>query len=190
MEVHDRFPKSDELSLAVRQYDAITKLKKVVERWSRHYEAMFGNRAEVEIAGLERARKKLRSVIEKLVEEDFEELPSIEGLSKFLLGKLLAYAHPRRFPTLRKFLRYCGYRGTAKYDGKYCRRAKSTAYLMVWSVIIHKDREFYPRYLKMREEFSRDNPDWSKGKVDGVVRNRLATLLLKKIYRNIWSHAG
>jgi hypothetical protein len=49
---------------------------------------------------------------------------------------------------------------------------------------MHKDGEFYPLYLKVKQDLRQRFPAHSKARLEGMAKNRLATFLAKRVYRS------
>ena len=111
-------------------------------------------------------------------------MKDIKGLGLRLLAGLLACAHPKRFPTLSRYLAYCGYKQSSwrKGSNNYSRVAKTLGWQITKSLIMHTDPKFYPLYLKIKEDLRNKYPDYTKGKIDGMAKNRISTFLLKEMY--------
>ncbi len=111
-----------------------------------------------------------------------EKTRHISGFGPRYLAGILAYAHPKRFASLRKFLFYCGYTQASKKLKKYNRKIKPIMYLLVRQVIMRKDTKYYSLYLIFKQHLSQKHPSESKKVIDMMARNRLATYLLKETY--------
>jgi hypothetical protein len=133
---------------------------------------------------LERMKKDALGEVQPYMKEDLRKVEDIKGVGLRFLAGLLAVAHPKRFPTLSRYLAYCGYKQSSWREGsnKYSRVAKTLAWQMTKSMIMAKDPQFYSLYLKIKEDLHAKNPDYPKGKIDGMARNRVSTFLLKELY--------
>lgn len=47
---------------------------------------------------------------------------------------------------------------------------------------MHKDDHFYPLYLKIKADLRDRFPEYPKYKIEGIVKNRVATFIAKAIY--------
>ncbi len=130
----------------------------------------------------EKEKRKLFKEIYPLLEDDIQKV-NIYGIGNVLTMQILTEAHPIRFNSLSSYLSYCGYIGNVGY--KYNHQAKSTAYQMSVSCIRHKSPNYYPLYLKIKEDLKIKFLGDSKAKVNGRAINRLSTFLLKEIYRSV-----
>lgn len=150
------------------------------------YEREFGETETYKeiLAILERKKKDALKQIKPLLKEELKKVEDIKGVGLRLLAGLLASAHPKHFSTLSKYLGYCGYKASSWKNGtsKYSRTAKTLAWQMTKSVIMHKDPKFYQLYLKIKADLKKKHPDYSKGKIDGMARNRVSTFILKELY--------
>lgn len=156
------------------------------------YRQEFGKAPQFEET-IKRFQKKKRDIIKKAsryIEEEYRKVKDIRGIGKRILCRLLAVAHPKDFPSLSKFLIYCGYKGICKETGKYNRRAKGVARNMVMCLLRHRNQKYYPLYKEIKADFKDKHPNYSKGRIDGMARNRIATLLLKEIYNRIHTDKG
>lgn len=133
---------------------------------------------------LEGKKKEALKKVKPLLKDELRKVEDIKGVGLRLLAGLLASAHPKRFSTLSKYLAYCGYKSSSWQNGrgKFNRIAKTLAWQMTKNVIMQKDAKFYPLYLKIKENLRLKNPEGSKGKIDGMARNRVSTFILKELY--------
>lgn len=122
--------------------------------------------------------------LEPLLSEELRKIGDIKGIGLRYLAGLLATAHPKKFPTLSKFLSYCGYKNSSwnRGTGKYNRVAKCLAWQMSKSIILHKDPTFYKLYLKFKDDLHVKYPDYPKAKINGMAINRTSTFILKELY--------
>lgn len=150
------------------------------------YEREFGeNETYSEIlATLRKTKEDTLKKLKPLLVEELTKIEDIKGIGLRYLAGLLATAHPKRFPSLSKFLSYCGYKESTWQHGrgKYNRVAKCLAWQMTKSIILHKDPKFYSVYLKMKEDMKAKHPDYSKAKINGMAMNRTSTFILKELY--------
>jgi len=147
------------------------------------------------IKSLEQSKREIFSQMRPLIKEDlkrFREIKGTKGIGPMLLAQLLAVAHPKNFPSLSKFLSYCGCKastfwktfedGEGKGRGRHNWDAKIIGYLLASSVLKQQDPCLKEWYYDIKEQFQTDHPDWSKGKCHGKAMNRLRTFLMKEIY--------
>ena len=107
----------------------------------------------------------------------------VKGLGVRYLAGILIMAHPARFRSLSAYLAYCGYKGSSKRCQRYNHHVASLYHQLGSSVIIHRDGVFYPLYLRIKGDLKERFPDYRKGRIDSMARNRVATFLAKVIYR-------
>ncbi len=50
---------------------------------------------------------------------------------------------------------------------------------------MHRDPGFYPPYSEVKRNLRNRFPDYRKSNIDGMARNRLATLLAKHMYYSL-----
>jgi hypothetical protein len=116
------------------------------------------------------------------LKKDCKEI-ELKGLGPILLGQYLAFAHPKRFPTLTAWLRYLGLRAEKKYKKPELGFVKGN---------IRKNRfgglnYYLARQLKRNypAEFSQLEEDMKKRFNTAIqmrALNRLVTIKLKKVY--------
>jgi len=168
----------------------------VLKTWSYAYRKEF----EVEPPNLKlkeitSLKKLLLKNMQEMLKDDIPKVSHIKGLGTVGLSGILAYAHPSRFPSLRKFLFYCGYtqashkhkivHKSGKSNLHYNRRIPPIMFVIVEGLIKQKNSIYYPLYLKMKEDAKLRCPRKKKGVNHYVAINRTATFLLKEIY-SIW----
>ena len=136
------------------------------------------------ITSLEKQKKAVLDKLKPLLEEEMNKVEDLNGIGLRYIAGLLAAANPKRFPTLSKFLSYCGYKESSWQEGKgkFNRDAKCLAWQMSKSIILHKDPKFYPLYLKLKQDLRNKYPDYSKAKTNGMAINRTSTFILKELY--------
>lgn len=115
---------------------------------------------------------------------------AIRGLGPISLAGILVKADPRRFRSLQAYLRYCGLRAEARASGSFNRHVRAIYHQMARDVIMHRDPSFYALYGQIKANLRNRHLDYPKGKIDGMAKNRLATLLAKNIYRAIREMPG
>lgn len=183
--IHGRIPIINDLNLKMREYDRVNKavisFKNYYSSFLREFNQELPN-ATIIIQSLESQKKQILKDIKSMIKDDLKKVDYIKGLGLRLLAGLLAYADPKRFPSLRKFLHYCGHKKSSKITKKYSRKVNSIVYQIVTGTIMHKDTKYYPLYRKIKENLSERNPQFRKAKIDGMAKNRTGTFLLKEIY--------
>jgi hypothetical protein len=131
---------------------------------------------------IEKKKQDIMRDVRNMLKDELGKVSHIKGFHARYLAGILAYAHPNRFPSLRKFLVYCGYKQSAKITGRYNRKVCSLVNQLAKSVIICKDEKYYPLYLKIKQDLVNRYPNYSKKKIDAMAKNRVGTFLLKEIY--------
>ena len=140
-----------------------------------------------QIKSLEKEKIKLILSVRPLLTKE-SELIQIKGISTTLIARLLAQAHPRDFPTLSRWLAYCGYKGYMKKrweKGKGKRPnfvAKTALGFMSRSVLMHHNPTYRPLYDKCKLRYQTEHPDWTKGKIHGKALNVVATYIAKEFW--------
>jgi len=182
--IHGNIPVISDLNLKMRQYDMLVKFSVMQRNWFHAFRKTFSlNPIRLDLKQIEKEKRKIMKETKGMLKEELAKVKHIKGMGAVLLAKLLAYAHPSRFPSLRKYLVYCGYKQAAKVTGRYNRRVCGLVRQMVNSVIRYKDQNYYSLYLKIKKDLAERHPDYSKAKIDGMARNRVGTFLLKEIYK-------
>ena len=179
--IHGIEPHDTPLSRTMREYDKVNAFLVTMKNWSTAYQKDFDTAPDI---GLEKALSLKKSLTKELAVLVKDELPKIhiKGLSTISLAGILAYAHPSRFPSKRKFLFYCGYTQASLEKKTYCRRIKPIMYNLVGSIIKAKDPKYYALYLQFKEDAKARTPDISKIAIHRIAMNRTATFILKEIY--------
>jgi hypothetical protein len=165
-------------------YSRVTRLNVTLGNYRRGFLRQFGEvppQLEATIDTLKRERWKLTNRF-----WNFDKVAgalNIRGLGSITVAAILTKANPKRFDSLQAYLRYCGMRAEARTLGNYSRRVQAIYYQLGRDVVLHKDPTFYGLYLKVKGDLRARFPHYRKGKIDGMARNRLATLLAKHLYR-------
>jgi hypothetical protein len=181
--IHGNIPIVNDLNLKMRQYDMLVKLSVIIRRWRSTYKRTFGlNPIRLNSTQIEKKKQDIMGDVRNMLRNEVNEVSHIKGFHTRYLAGILAYAHPNRFPSLRKFLVYCGYKQSAKITGRYNRKVCSLVNQLARSVIIYKDEKYYPLYLKIKQDLAKRYPNYSKTKIDAMAKNRVGTFLLKEIY--------
>ncbi len=180
--IHGTEPHNTPLSRTMREYDKVNTILVTMKNWSTAYQKDFDKTPEI---GLEQAillKKTLSKELKVLMKDELPKVKHIKGFGVISLAGILAYAHPNRFPSKRKFLFYCGYTQASRKLKRYSRRIKPIMHELSKETIIYKDAKYYPLYIKFKEDLSKRYPERSKKAIDVIARNRIATYLLKEIY--------
>jgi len=182
-EIHGLVPIIDELTSLCRQYDKINKLIVMFKNWRTSYEKEFGDSPiDLPLDDLLEKKKALREEILGMNKHREQLFSHVKGIGGISLARLVAYAHPRRFPTLQRFLIYCGLTGLFKETMRANRKAKSALYMMANNVITNRDEKYYSLYLKIKKDLKSKYPNDSKGRLEMRVRNRIATFIAKEVW--------
>lgn len=176
------------LAELMRRYDKIVKISVMLQNQYKAYVREFGDTRGLEqietfIEIFNGEKTKILSEARLIISDELGKVKHIKGLGIRYLSGILAYAHPRKFSSLSKFLAYCGYKNSVKISKKYNRTVKSFVSRVVILVVIKKDKRYYPLYKKIKSNLKKRHPTYTKGKVDGMSKNRVATFLLKEIYQ-------
>jgi len=182
-EIHGQVPIIDELTSLCRQYDKINKLIVMFKNWKKSYEKEFGETPiDLPLDDLMEAKKALEKEILSMNKEREQLFKHVKGIGGISLARVVAYAHPRRFPTLSRYLIYCGLSGLCKITKKGNRKAKSSLHIMANNVITNRDEKYYPLYLKIKQDLRQRFPGITKKRLEEKVRNRIATFIAKEIW--------
>jgi len=194
-QIHDNVPNKTELSVLMRQYNAPTKLFVMTNNWTKSHKIDFN--VEIDI-GLNNIKKLRREKLKEIKTIIYELLPLTEGIKGFgikSLAGILAYANPNRFPTLSKYLAYCGYIDNVYYrDPKkgytkgnlrrhYLPKAHSIFWVIATRTIIFRDERYYSLYLKMKQDLCGKHPNYRKIAIHKMAVNRVATFICKDIFK-------
>lgn len=181
--IHGNIPVASDLNLKMRQYDMLTKVAVMNKNWVSAFKRTFGmNPIQLDLKAIEKEKKKVMKDVKGMLKSELKKVEHIKGLGPRYLAGLLAHAHPNRFPSLRKFLVYCGYKQSAKVTKRYSRKVCGLVHQIVVGVTMHKDKRYYPLYLMVKKDLTERYPQYSKGKIHGMTQNRVGTFLLKEIY--------
>ena len=189
--IYELAPKAQPLSLDSHEvklkeiyyrFISYQKTRIVLENQLRAFRQTFGGQADLGFTiATEAIAAQEHSYLERLkkfIPRPPQPLAKIKGLGDRLWAGLLVVAHPKRFPTLGAYLRFCG----LKQGNRYNRHARMLYYLLAKEVVMQKDKEFYPLYQKMKADLGERNPEWKKGHLDKAARNRVATMIAKRVY--------
>jgi uncharacterized protein YktA (UPF0223 family) len=158
----------------------IVRLKNQEKAFERHFGEM--NVYKYLIKDIEIRRKKIIIEILPFLKEDIQKI-QIAGVGNVLSMQILTSAHPKNFTSQSAYLAYCGYIGNV--GTKYNRLAKTTAYQMAKSCIMHKNPTYYPLYIKIKEDLKLKFIYDNKLKNNNRAINRLSTFILKEIYQKV-----
>lgn len=149
--LHNKLPVINELTLKVKKYDQLTKLKVMITNWNDSYEREFGEKPNLDF-GLKQIYIQKYQIWKDLIPVVYDDVKNIniEGVSIMCVAKLLAYAHPSRFPNIGRYLYYCGYTKASKITKKYNRKVCGLVYVTANSLVRNKNNKYYPLYLKIK----------------------------------------
>lgn len=183
--LHGISPLDTPLSRKMHEYDKVNTILVSMKNWSIAYQKDFDKTPNIGLEYTSQLKKTLAKELAALVKSELPKVKHIKGFGPCYLAGILAYAHPSRFPSLHKFLFYCGYTMVSRETKKYCRRIKPIMYNLVGSAIKAKDPKYYALYLKLKEDAKTKYPAKSKMKYHMIAINRTATFILKEVYQ-IW----
>jgi len=178
-----------------QQYASLTKQSASMKNWRWAYQKEYeGDPTEIDkifnVKELDKLKYRLIYKMTKMIKTEIDQISHIKGVGPVTLAGILAHAHPNRFPSLRKFLFYCGYTNASRTlkkvhpSGKsnlhYNRKIPPIMFNSCLSIIKAKDTKYYPLYLKLKEDMKLKYPDIKS--THYVAINRLSTIVLKEIY--------
>lgn len=193
-EIHGNEVIEGELVLIMRQYNALIKLgtglKNRASAWEKEFDKFELPLYTEFLGSIKKEKKSLLREAELVMGKDYFELQKKwKGIGPVIIAELLAFAHPNRFPSLRKFLYYCGRKEMAKKNKNYSRIASTTAYQAAEGLIRGRNEKYRKLYdeikksitEKHKEELEAKKPG-IKAKIHGKTLNRLSTFWLKDFY--------
>jgi len=188
-ELHCIKVKDTPLFRKFQQYQMLVKLGVSQKNWCTAYQKEYNVSPSqfVNIKELNKEKRLFSKQLEQLIKYELPMNFKIRGLSTISIAGILAYAHPSRFPSQRKFLFYCGYTQasrkmrTKKGALRYNPSLKPILFNACMSLIKQKNPKYYPMYLKIKIDLRVKYPEVKS--THYIAINRLATLLLKEIYQ-------
>ncbi|MCK4526156.1 hypothetical protein KAW18_02195 [candidate division WOR-3 bacterium] len=134
----------------------------------------------------EKLKKEFQKSLAKYFKHEILLFNDIKGLGERYVFGVMLTANPIDFLSVTRYLMYCGLVSKGQIGNKYNRSAKSLFHQIAEGLIQHKDKEYYPLYLEIKTSIAeRHNPEWTKGHINNVTINRIATLIAKEFYRRI-----
>lgn len=106
----------------------------------------------------------------------------IKGLGPRLWAGIFITANPANFPTLSRYLRYCGLVDKEQLGTKWNRHACMLYHMLADEVMKHKDEKFRPIYDQCKSDIAEKYPEYTKLHIHNGALNRTATFLAKEIY--------
>lgn len=185
--IHHIEPIETPLANKMRQYDKVTQIIVIMKNWQTSQYKDFGNKPDMNLEQMIKLKKQLIKEITTLLGDDLKKVKHIKGFGPRYLAGILAYAHPSRFSSQRKFLFYCGYTQASRELKHYNRKIKPIIYQVIKNTIMKKDDMYYNMYISFKEHYKQKFPERHKMKWHMLAINRTATFLLKEVYF-IWGH--
>lgn len=165
----------------MRQYDKMVKLSVMIKNWMKAYKREFDEEPiDVGLKQIQKKKSEVMKEVKPMIKEQLKKVEHIKGLGPRYLAGLLAFAHPKRFPNIGRYLYYCGYTKASKITKKYSRKVSSLVYQIVRSLIRRKDEKYYSLYLKIKEE---QLEKYSPIQRHRIAINRVGTTFLKEFYQ-------
>jgi hypothetical protein len=127
---------------------------------------------------------KEKDLMKRITHADILNKPKIKGLGKRIWVGILITAHPRQFPCLSAYLRFCGLTKDSKESRKYNRHIRSLYFMLSEEIMRKRDAEFRPIYDKCKSDLQVRFPLHSKKHIHRAALNRTATFLAKAIYNH------
>jgi len=181
------------LAFLMGKYQKITKMIVATKNRQKAAEREYGRLKVYDkiLKLLEGERERILRQVSPFIETEYKRVKHIKGLGKALFAQLRAEANPKRFPTLSKYLIYCGYKGCVvnryrKGDGRRPNyTAKSLLYQIAEQTIRHRDPTYRPLYDRCKQRLKERHPDWTKAHVHGAALNRVATFIAKEVWQKL-----
>jgi len=183
--IHGIEPIENPLTNKMRQYDAVTQQIVSMKNWTIAYEKDFGYKPNINLAEALKLKNQIKKELVVLLGNELQKVKHIKGFGIISLAGILAYAHPSRFPSLRKFLFYCGYTMASRKLKNYNRKIKPIMYSLITSLTRNKDLKYYQLYLNFKKYDEEKTPNVTKMHHHMVAMNKVATQVLKEVYK-IW----
>jgi len=183
--LHRKTPIDTPLARKMRQYDKITIIIAAMKNWQTGYEKDFDDKPDIGLVQATHLKEKLMKEITIILGSEIKKVNHIKGFGPRCLAGILAYAHPSRFPSLRKYLFYCGYTEASRKNKCYRHSVKGIMFLLVGNLMKQKDKHYYPMYLEFKEKLRVKFPTKPKMAIHMIAINRTATFILKEVYQ-IW----
>lgn len=198
---HQLKPLQTIYELLTRTSVRIQNIKKAFDR--EHEKSLISIKQNLVLDQQVDAIGKQKEIIAKEMKKEFSsdvKKLNVKGISTALLGQILTIAHPNLFHCKSAYLCYSGLK---KLDhNKYNRNLKSLFYLCADETIKHRSDYFRNMYDKMKSDRKKDKIFHEKYEtlklnhenkkkthfitfdsyLEKVVRNRLSTLIAKRIY--------
>lgn len=175
------------LTELMRRYEKIVKISKMLQNQYKAYVREFGDTRGLEqiksfVKTFECEKIRILDEVRPLITDKLDKVNHIKGLGVRYLAGILAYAHPRGFPSLCNFLSYCGRVSSTKKTGRYNHRVSSLLFQISDLLIMNKDRRYYSLYLKIKTDLSEKYLNYPRWRIHRMAKNRIETYLLKEIY--------
>lgn len=162
----------------------ITRLKNIETAYLTEYG--FGKDTLIPI--LEKEKDSTEKVLERIFRVEIALFDDIKGISTITITKALLFSNPRNFLSVSKYLAYVGFKGSVSKTKNKKRRInpkRTPFYQMCESMVMKKDKKWYPLYLEIKEKLKKKFPDDKPYINDGKAKNRISTLLAKEFYKRI-----
>lgn len=109
----------------------------------------------------------------------------IKGLGPRIWAGIFIKANPVNFPTLSRYLRYCGLVDQKQLGTKWSRHARMLYHLLAESVMKYRDGRFRPIYDECKKDIAVSHSDYTRKHIHNAALNRTATFLAKEIYYGV-----
>jgi len=106
----------------------------------------------------------------------------IKGLGPRLWAGIIITANPANFPTLSRYLRYCGLVDKEQLGTRWNRHASMLYHMLAESVMKQRDERFRLVYDQCKVDIAGRYPEYTKLHIHNAALNRTATFLAKEIY--------
>ena len=134
----------------------------------------------------EELKKKYQRQLAKYFKHEISLFKDIKGLGERYIFGLMLTANPLDFESKQRYLMYCGLKSKEQIGNKFSRSAKSLFHQIAKGLVQKKDPKYYSLYLEVKSTIAeKHNPEWTKGHINNVTINRIATFIAKEFYRRI-----
>jgi hypothetical protein len=108
----------------------------------------------------------------------------IRGLGPRLWAGIYITANPANFPTLSRYLRYCGLVDKKQLGTRWNRHACMLYHLLAFETMRLRAERFRSTYDHCKEDIASNHPEYTKSHIHNGALNRTATFLAKEIWRS------
>jgi hypothetical protein len=199
-------------NLAMSEYETVTKDLTALKNRHSAIVKEFGPNPTYEeiIKQLGKYKFGLIKKVQPLIVEELKQVDHIKGVGPTLTARVLAMAHPNKFPNKSAYLKYCGYTEASRKSNKFHRGVKSVYFLIAEQTLKATDPVYRPIYDKAKEReqqktcadcwLTKNGHKCKKRKSDDqptcpirahtVALNRVATALAREFWMKLHNIKG